>query len=179
MEIITSYCHANPFKALDAPGFRHPALVALTSTGGVFFLMQHFPFLEPLVFGLPKSLKSPEMIAVEETFKKLEDQIDTILDNPSSLEHVEHETIYHHLLSTANGRVPPRRRSLVDEGLVLVAAGSDTVANTCCIGMFYVLSDPSIHSRLIQEIKDAWPDKDAVVGLQTLEKLQYLVRFPS
>lgn len=177
MEIITSYCHANPFKTLDAPDFKHPALMTLLSTGGVFFLMQHFPFISPLVFGLPSSLKSPEMIAVDNLFRTIEEQIDRILANPMSLDEVEHETIYHHLLSTENGRQPPSRQSLLDEASVLIAAGSDTVANTCAIGMFYVLSDPGIHTRLVKEIKEVWPDKDARVGVQILEKLPYLVTF--
>ncbi|KAJ3574919.1 hypothetical protein NP233_g1441 [Leucocoprinus birnbaumii] len=174
MEIITSYCHANPFRALDAPDFKHPALVAILSTGGVFYLMQHFPFLTPLVFGLPEWLKTPEMIAVDDIFKKIAAQIDGLLANPSSLGEVEHETIYHHLLSTENGRQPPSRQSLIDEGSVLVAAGSDTVANACAIGTFYVLRNPKIKSRLVQELKEAWPEKETQIGIQTLEKLQYL-----
>ncbi|KAF5357171.1 hypothetical protein D9756_006863 [Leucocoprinus leucothites] len=174
MEIITAYCHANPFKALDTPDFKHPALVALVSTGGVFFLMQHFPFLAPLVFHLPDWLKSPEMIAVGTHFKKIAAQVDGLLADPSSLEQVEHKTIYHHLLNTENGRQVPRRRSLLDEGSVLVAAGSETVANACTIGAFHVLQTPEVKSKLVEELMRAWPEKEAHVGVQTLEKLPYL-----
>ncbi|KXN82241.1 Trichodiene oxygenase [Leucoagaricus sp. SymC.cos] len=174
MEIITSYCHANPFRALDAPNFKHPALVSILSTGGVFFLIQHFPFLKPFVFGLPDWLKSPEMIAVERFFNEIAVQVDGILADPASLDHVEHETIYHHLLNTEDGQQPPSRQSLLDEGSVLVAAGSDTVANTCAIGIFHVLRLPDVHSKLVKEIMEAWPEREFHTGVQTLEKLPYL-----
>ncbi|KAF9444561.1 cytochrome P450 [Macrolepiota fuliginosa MF-IS2] len=174
LEIITSYCHANPFKALDYLDFKHPALVTLLSTGSVFFLMQHFPFTAPLIFGLPQWLKSPEMIAVEQLFKTIEVQIDSILADPTSLDNVEHETVYHHLLNTENNREPPSRRSLLDEASVLIAAGSDTVANTCANGIFHVLGNPHIRTRLVKEIKDVWPDKHMRTAVQTLEKLPYL-----
>lgn len=175
MEIITSYCHANPFRALDAPNFDHPAVIAFLSTGGVFFLMQHFPFMAPLMFHLPDSLKSKEMAACELVFRKIAVQIDAILADPTLLEKAEHETIYHHLLSSENGRQPPSRRSLLDEGSVLVGAGSDTVANTCAYGIFCVLENPKIRTRLVEEIKEAWPEKDVTLGVQSLEKLPYLV----
>lgn len=120
-------------------------------------------------------MKTPEMVAVDRIFSKIADQIDGLLADPSSLDLVEHETIYHHLLATGNDRQPPSRQSLIDEGSVLVAAGSDTVANACAIGMFYVLRNPHIRSKLVKEIKEAWPDKEMSVGVQTLEKLPYLV----
>jgi cytochrome P450 len=177
MEIITSYCHANPFKALDYADFSHPALMQLLGTGGIFFLIQHFPFLSPLVYGLPDMFKNAEMIAVEKIFKTIEHQISELLTDPSSLDQVEHETIYHHLLSTENGRQPPSRKSLLDEAAVLVVAGSDTVANTCSIGSFYVLRNSAIHARLAREIKEVWPEKETQVSVHTLEKLPYLVSF--
>ncbi len=116
------------------------------------------------------------MRACERFFKVLEEQIDGLLANPTTLDDVPHETIYHHLLSKENGRSPPSRQSLLDEASVLLAAGSETVANTCVNGIFQVLSNPEIRARLVKEIEEVWPDKDVKIGIQTLEKLPYLVR---
>jgi cytochrome P450 len=177
MEIITSYCHGNPWKTLDYPNFDHPALLAVQSIGGVFFTIQHFPFIRPLVFGLPDSMKSPDMIALDRLAQKTVTQIDDILADPSSMNKATHETIYHHLLSTESGRQPPSRESLINEARVLVFAGSETVADACDIGIFHVLKDHRIRRRLVEEIKGEWPDKSVLIGLQILEKLPYLVGF--
>lgn len=174
VEIITSYCHANAVRCLDHPDFKHPALMAIMDTNGLFFWIQHFPFLAPLIFHLPDFLKTPAMLAAAKLSRRIEKQVDGLLADPSSLEHVEHETIYHHLLNTENGREPPTRKSLLDEGGVLIAAGSDSVGNACSVGIFHVLSNPLIYKRLVKELKEAWPEKDAPMGVQVLEKLPYL-----
>lgn len=57
----------------------------------------------------------------------------------------------------------------------LVAAGTDTVGNTCNMAVFYILSNKDIEKRLRQELKDAWPDVDTPMSLEKLEKLPYLV----
>lgn len=149
--------------------------MAIMDTNGLFFWIQHFPFLAPLIFHLPDFLKTPAMLAAAKLSRRIEKQVDGLLADPSSLEHVEHETIYHHLLNTENGREPPTRKSLLDEGGVLIAAGSDSVGNACSVGIFHVLSNPLIYKRLVKELKEAWPEKDAPMGVQVLEKLPYLV----
>ncbi|KAF5359444.1 hypothetical protein D9756_002939 [Leucocoprinus leucothites] len=174
VEIITQYCHANPVKCLDDPEFKHPTLMSIMDTEGLFFWIHHFPFLAPFIFHMPDFLKSPGMLAAANLSRRIANQVDGLLTDPSSLEYVEHETIYHHLLSTENGRAPPTRKSLLDEGGVLIAAGSDSVGNACSVGIFHVLSNPDIHERLVNEIKEAWPEKDTPMGVQALEKLPYL-----
>lgn len=177
VEIITSYCHANTVRCLDDPNFRHPALMAIMDTNGLFFWIQHFPFLAPFIFHMPDFLKTPAMLAAAKLSRRIAKQVDGLLADPSSLEQVEHETIYHHLLNTENGREPPTRKSLLDEGGVLIAAGSDSVGNACSVGIFQILSNPSIRERLVKELREAWPEKDAPMGVQALEKLPYLVSF--
>lgn len=176
VEIITSYCHANTVRCLDDSEFKHPALMAIMDTNGLFFWIQHFPFLAPFIFNLPDFLKTPAMLAAAKLSRQIAKQVDGLLADPSSLEQVEHETIYHHLLDTEKGREPPTRKSLLDEGGVLIAAGSDSVGNACSVGIFHILSNPSIRERLVKELREAWPEKDAPMGVQALEKLPYLVR---
>ncbi|KXN83789.1 Trichodiene oxygenase [Leucoagaricus sp. SymC.cos] len=174
VEIITSYCHADPVKALDHPSFDHPALSTIMDTNGLFFWIQHFPFLAPFIFNLPDFLKSPAMLAAAHLSRRIAKQVDGLLTDPSSLERVEHETIYHHLLNTENGREPPTRKSLLDEGGVLIAAGSDSVGNACSVGVYNVLTNPEIHKKLVKEIREAWPEMDTPMNVQALEKLPYL-----
>lgn len=61
------------------------------------------------------------------------------------------------------------------KGLNLRFAGSDTVAIICTAATFYVLNDDAICRRLVEELDEAWPDEDATVKYEALEKLPYLV----
>ncbi|KAF9077869.1 cytochrome P450 [Rhodocollybia butyracea] len=65
----------------------------------------------------------------------------------------------------------------MDEAFILVAAGSDTVGNTCYVGTFYALKYPSIRQKLKEELEEAWVDKDRPMSYTALEKLPYLTAF--
>lgn len=105
-------------------------------------------------------------------------QIDDIMKNPSSLEYADHETIYHQFLNPKadNVRIPPINRDwLLDEGLYMRFAGSDTVGNTCAVAAYYILDNEEVRAKLFETLKEAWPDKDIPSSLEVLEKVPYLV----
>ncbi|KAF8870185.1 cytochrome P450 [Infundibulicybe gibba] len=179
MEIITSYSFAQSFNSLGFQNFDHPILLALESLSPVFCTLQQLPFLSPLVMNMPPwlaNIVSPNSAALAKFRNHLGSQIDKFLTNPSLLENADHEIVYHHLLSSKPGKqgTTPSRKSLLDEASVLVAAGSDTVGNTCTVGTFYTLGDAAIHRRLFEELRSVWPDRDSHITLETLEKLPYL-----
>lgn len=130
---------------------------------------------------VPESMAAylkPGTIGILEQRQQMGAQIDKLLRNPTSLESVQHETIYHHLLTPQpdNQRLPPISRTwLLDEGLYMRFAGSDTVGTVCTVGTYYILSDPHVQTMLVQELEEAWPDRDAAVGYEALEKLPFLV----
>lgn len=107
------------------------------------------------------------------------DQIDKIMKDPSSLENYDHETIYHHFLTPQpeNLRLPPVTREwLLDEGLYMRFAGSDTVGNTCTVAAYHILTNKDVYTKLFNALKEAWPDRDDLPRYEILEKLPYLVR---
>jgi hypothetical protein len=180
MEVITTYCFARSYNVVTAPDFQHPILSALVSTGRIFNFVQHFPFMDKFVFNMPPWLArilSPESLAYGGFIGALASQIDELLDNPAVLEKSEHEIIYHHLLTPPPGKDSgiPSKASLLDEASVMAAAGTDTVGNACTIGTFYILSDATVRGKLIQELRNSWPDSDEPMGYEKLEKLPYLV----
>jgi hypothetical protein len=180
MEVITTYCFARSYNVVTAPGFHHPTLNALVSTGRIFNFLQHFPFMRKLVFNMPSWLArilSPGSLAYEGFIGGLASQIDELLENPVMLEKSEHEIIYHRLLAPPPGKAGgiPSRQSLLDEASVMVSAGTDTVGNTCMIGTFYILGDETVRDKLMQELRSFWPDFDEPMSYERLEKLPYLV----
>ncbi|KAK7045500.1 hypothetical protein VNI00_007753 [Paramarasmius palmivorus] len=107
--------------------------------------------------------------------------VDNLLADPSVLHDTEQPTIFNHLISpqhhhrkTVESNPPPSRKALIEEAMGLIQAGSDTVANTCTVGIFHILDNSSVHKRLFEELQSAWPDSAVAAKLQTLEKLPYL-----
>ncbi|KAJ3906201.1 cytochrome P450 [Lentinula edodes] len=65
------------------------------------------------------------------------------------------------------------RNRLIGEGFNLRFAGTDTIANTCVVGIRYLLSHKDILERLVKELDEAWPQDDDI-AYEDLEKLPYL-----
>lgn len=177
MEVITTYCFAKSFEAIDFPNFQHPMITYLDTSGLIIFVMQHFPFVIPFILGIPRwlaQLISPNSLEIQNFHQTLEAQIDKILANPTILESEEHPTIYHHLLGE-DVAVKVSKKALQDESAVLFAAGTDTVGNACMIGTFHLLRNRALKDKLVSELRAAWPDLDSPLSLEKLEKLPYLV----
>ncbi|KAF9063712.1 cytochrome P450 [Rhodocollybia butyracea] len=179
IDIITSYCFAQSANALEVANLSHPFLQSVQGLFKTLWFQRHFPFLTSLVDLVPLKLVLwllPLYSGYSELRLTFQRQIDSLIDEPSSLSSADHEIIYHHLLEPKN-QERPSRSSLVNEAFTLVTAGSDTVANVCHIGTFYALTNPLVLRNLSKELCDAWPDKDTPMSYVTLEKLPYLTAF--
>jgi cytochrome P450 len=155
--------------------------MAIDHTMPMIWVFKHFPLIKGLLLAVPECLAAflkPSTKGILVQRKQMGTQIDDIMKNPSSLEYADHETIYHHFLSprTDNIRLPPINRDwLLDEGLYMRFAGSDTVGNTCTVAAYHILHNERVHAKLFEALKEAWPNKDAPTSLETLEKVPYLV----
>ncbi|KAF9019764.1 cytochrome P450 [Hymenopellis radicata] len=178
MDIVTAYCYAHSFEGLSAPNFNHPILVAIESAMPIMTATKHFPILNVLHL-LPDwatSLLNPDIVGVVQLRHFLSKQIDGILANPASLNHMNHETVYHHLVTPEllKSQQVPSKKSLMEEALAFLLAGTDTTSNAMVIGFFHVLNNPAIKKKLESELVAAWPDKDIPLSYEQLEKLPYL-----
>ena len=142
-------------------------------------LLQHFPFLTPLVMGLPTWLLKmlhEESSALPEFRDRLDEEVDKTIEEPAALEAAEHETIYHHMLNPRAGYDQPSAKSLKEEAAILIGAGTETTGNACAVIAYHILSNEDVHRRLKKDLVEAWPDPDVPMPLEKLEKLPYLVR---
>ncbi|PPQ71154.1 hypothetical protein CVT24_009835 [Panaeolus cyanescens] len=180
LEIITSYCFAQSSKALESPDFKNDILTAMDLTLPMIWVFKHFPIIRKVLLGVPECFASvlrPSTKGILEQRKQMGAQIDDILKDPTSLGNVDHETIYHHFLTPQpeNQRLPPITREwLLDEGLYLRFAGSDTVGNVCTVATYHILANKHVHLQLLSALTEVWPDKESHPGLETLEKVPYL-----
>lgn len=177
VEVITAYCFAKRVNAVDYSDYAYPAIISLQGAGRQICVGQHFHFFSRLLLNLPTWLVRmvwPDGLGFPNFRKTFDEQVEQILRDPSTLDQVDHDTIYHHMLKS--GHPVPSAKSLKEEAQVLIGAGTETVANACSHAAFYVLSNRDIEERLRQELVEAWPDVDTPISLERLEKLPYLVR---
>jgi cytochrome P450 len=65
---------------------------------------------------------------------------------------------------------------LVDEGTVILLAGTDTSSRSLSITMYYLLRNPDVLARMRHELETSLSlNKDHIYALAQLEKLPYLV----
>jgi len=81
-------------------------------------------------------------------------------------------TIFHELL---NSDLPPREKSLEQEGQVIVGAGADTTANALSVITFHLLDNPDKVKNLKSELKTVMPDPYSPAKLRELEQLPNMV----
>jgi len=72
------------------------------------------------------------------------------------------------------GFTVPSRDGLRDEILTLISAGNDTTGITSMTGLFHILHNPSIQTRLLAELKTVLPGPRDTAPYIVLEKLPYL-----
>lgn len=77
------------------------------------------------------------------------------------------------------GQFAPSLEELTADAVFLLIAGTDTTAHNLILATYSILTNPSILGTLKVELRKAMPDKDSLLDWATLEKLPYLVRFPS
>ncbi|PBL00266.1 cytochrome P450 [Armillaria gallica] len=177
LEIIVSYCFARHYNTLDVPDFKHPILLAFEQSFPFCLALKHFPYLFDVLTFVDRLVSWFNPPVAGDAFAAMNRQIDELLANPLVMESDEHETIYNHLMAphpVKGQHTTPSRKSLIEEAINLLAAGSFTVGNAAMVGIYYVLNDPVVHKALVQELRDAWPNKDDRLPLAQLEKLPYL-----
>ncbi|KIK51155.1 hypothetical protein GYMLUDRAFT_982685 [Collybiopsis luxurians FD-317 M1] len=179
-DVITDYCFANSLDTLSDPRFAHPIALETPNLIRRIWLQAYFPFIVSAAAIIPQAFflwLFPRFISLVDVKAKLERQIDKFINNPEDLAAAAHDTIYHHLLEPKDLQLRPSRTSLVHEALLLVGAGSDPVGHACTVGTYFALQDHSIRRRLVEELKEAWPDKGRPLEVVALEKLSYLTAF--
>lgn len=181
LELIIAYCFASHEDFVTTPDFSHRFVVESEMTFPLFHHFVHFPWITPLLVlkTLVVSWLKPGEGVLYGSYGRLKSKIHHLREHPELVEHEEHETVFHHLLMPHpdKGQTDiPSEKVLWEEAINLIAAGSETVATILNVGVFHVLYDPAIHRKLVQELKNAWPELETKMHYETLEKLPYLVR---
>ncbi|KAG7092863.1 hypothetical protein E1B28_009176 [Marasmius oreades] len=183
LDIITLYTFGYSIDAISYPNFEHPVLVGIDKHVKKLWIFKHFPLVKQLAVSLPPSLVMvlvPDARPTLEFTGEMEKLVDYTLKDPYRPEGQKTQNIFYTLLNDVHGERKMKqshkvtRKWLIGEGQVLRVAGSDTVGNTCTIGVRCILRDPRVLEELVEELENAWPDKEEPMAYDKLEKLPYL-----
>ncbi|KAK7044203.1 hypothetical protein VNI00_007923 [Paramarasmius palmivorus] len=180
IDIIMSYLFSQSINALDAPDFHHPLNLVMDTVLSKLWIQRHFLSFLPLDKIPPRLLRriAPAMAPYLDVMDLAAKKADEYSLNPPSTEDTGHRLIFdtfldEHLTNSTNRWNVPYRE-MIDECVQLQFAGSDTVGNTCMVGTYHLLKEPSALTKLRKELVQAWPDLEIPQSYETLEKLPYL-----
>ncbi|KAG0650114.1 Cytochrome P450 monooxygenase yanH [Hyphodiscus hymeniophilus] len=178
LDTIMSFCFARSVDALGEPEFKSPIVEAMEASLPASILFKHFNLIRKVAFALPglSSWISPPMAGLTRLKKILVSQVREVTATPYSALEAPQKTIYNELLSpAATGGKKVNTMSLYEEAQALVFGGTDTTANTLMVGIFHMLEQPALVSRLRKELLEVWPVlEDVSPKFEELEKLPFL-----
>jgi cytochrome P450 len=177
------FTFGNCLDALDAPAFADPLIVAMDASLRALPLLKNFPLVRKLAYSIPptlimKLLPDSENLApkIYQVRALIQEELGRVLRDPQKLDEAPHQTIFHRMLDAKSHRskTVPNYAELQDEGLTLIFAGANTVADTMLMGHWNLLNQPETLARLKAEILTVWPDLLTPPSLKDLESLPLL-----
>ena len=177
------FTFGNGVDALDAPAFADPLITAMDASLRAIPLLKNFPLIRKAAYSLSpslimKALPGADSLAprIYKVRAMIQSQLQAVLDSPEKLDEAPHQTIFHRMLdATAHrSKTVPNEARLHDEGLTLVFAGANTVADTMLMGHWHLLNLPDLLGRLKAEILTVWPNLDKPPSHKDLETLPLL-----
>ncbi|KAL1594526.1 hypothetical protein SLS60_010286 [Paraconiothyrium brasiliense] len=176
-DLIMDYCFQSDVNALDEPGFRSDTIEKFGEGTDMALVGTYFPnffsFVNKMVSLLPAKMQEEKFPAIH-GFRTMQNvarqRIEYLISNPEKT-NTKVPTMFDLMLNpdAAKGQVTPPKRDMVADGTLMIAAGTDTTANTLGTILFHVTQSPSISAKLLSELQTAIPDRDSVVDSATLE----------
>ncbi|KAE8356302.1 cytochrome P450 [Aspergillus coremiiformis] len=177
MDIITEYSYGTSYDCLAAgdfqPRWKETILAAVSS----FALTRQFPWIFPLMKATPSSILRfliPNGKLWLEWQELMRREVDKVITNHAAGKKAD-GTIFQALLDSDLPAEEKEAERLQDEAQVIVAAGSETTAETLAIITFYLVRDKTRLERVRQELSTVPLQPSEGKSLLTqLEQLPYL-----
>lgn len=180
MDIISEYCFGASYGCLDMDSWGREYRDMLNGGTTTVTFLNHFTYLRVAIEVFPIWLlakMNPKLSNISQFFGLIERSIERVfkIHGKQGTYEISHRTIFHEILDSKMAEEEKTPRRLLDEGIVLVGAGSETTARTLAVACWYLVSNPIICERLVKELKNAIPRKDSALDSAELEQLPFLV----
>lgn len=180
MDIISHYSYGKSYRYLDEDDFHIEWKIAVAEASANGALLRHFPIMLAISKSMPQWLlrkSNPRAAVLLDIQHMVREQSNESLANSSKPKPDNEKTIFDALCDP--NLLPPEERTLdrlQDEGQILLAAGSETTANTLTVIAFHLSDKKHLLETLREELKTVLPTPTSTASWTELEKLPYLVR---
>ncbi|KAI9674802.1 MAG: hypothetical protein M1817_001706 [Caeruleum heppii] len=176
VDVVTDFCYAQSYNQLDIPDFKGRHVVALEANASLLYLFKNLTFLASWLAAAPlwiMKLYSADGAGNAEMLREARNQVKRLIEDRSLLK-ADHATVFQRLLSLFPKPDEDTVTYLTQEANTLVTAGSETTAEVLTVGLFRILQSPTMHQKLLAELKQAIPDVNKPTAYTELAKLPYL-----
>jgi cytochrome P450 len=176
-DIITSHFFGYHNDYVSIPNLEDPIREGFKGISEMFHWTRFVPWLPVFFNSLPTSLirlGQPAVADLLELRGSFEKNITRILQAKDKSDPARKSVIIEAL---GDDRIPPEERGitrLVDEGQVILFAGTENSARAICIGMFHLLDKRELLARAREELASLANVPDEELTLSSLEALPYL-----
>lgn len=175
-DIITNRFYGEHFDYLGIKDFKFPVTEAFLGVSLIFHLARFLPGLVRAIRSLPIPMIRLILPSVAD-FLALQKEIERNIK--SKLKQKGHENPKSVIVQALGDEsIPPKERKidrLLDEGTVIIFAGTETSSRALSVGMFYLLSNKKQVAKLRDELATVRRAKNDKYSLVELEALPYLV----
>ncbi|KAF2842833.1 putative cytochrome P450 [Patellaria atrata CBS 101060] len=179
VDIITEFIFGEGLNLLEREDWGRNFYTAWRSLWDLSPLIRQFPPLLTISMAMPRwftALTNPLALNVVDMFKYIDDQTEKALrSSPEKIKQKGRPVAVYDVAQSDN--LPSQEKTferLAVEANGLVAAGFETTAATLSTATYFVLANPQVHAKLVEELQERIPDLNEIPLYSTLEKFPYL-----
>lgn len=176
-DIVSFYFYGKDFDYLGGKDFKFVVRDAILGLIGFYHFSRFVPAVANFINSLPIPIVrmiQPGAAALLESQQEIMAEIQQSLNDKDN---VKSKSVIVGALGDPD--IPAEEKTLdrlVDEGVTVIFAGTETTARSISVAMFYLLRDKSLLQRLRDELSTVEKGPDGQWAYNQLEALPYLVR---
>ncbi|TGO83795.1 hypothetical protein BPOR_0592g00050 [Botrytis porri] len=179
-EVLFKILFDEPQDLLDSQE-EHPELLAsMDAFLKNFWIMKAFPAVGWLATNLPQSLAQKTVPGLKSIRHKCEKWATMAVARQHSRGFTKNDSSSNTVFDLLLAPTPEEPRSefsipdLVDEAFLFVFAGTDTTGSTIANALYYILSSPSVSSKLLDELNACGITSHETFDCKVVQRLPYL-----
>ncbi|KAH6667915.1 putative P450 monooxygenase [Halenospora varia] len=178
-DVVSEYAFGKSYNYIETADDFHSAFHDAMNdvSGGVHFFRQ-FPWLIKPLKSMPRWVMKAigeKQLALFSFQNDMTTNVHEIMTAKAKDDkNIEHKTIFHSILADSN--LPESEKTLDrlrQEGQTIIGAGTETTAWTLSVLSYYVLANPEIKTKLLEELNKVFEATQERPALGDLETLKY------
>ena len=181
-DIISQYSFPDGYDLLSKPEFDGADYDAWMALSRISHSLKQFGWLYPLLDSMPQwvtKATSPDFYVVLKQQNYLYDQAKIIAKRREKADYNELTKFPSMLQAFMDSeQLPESQKSperIKAEAQIAIGAGTLTATHALKVATYHILANKHVHSKLMAELSDHFPDKDQPPNLRHLEQMPYLM----